>query len=87
MPAIRLYTRFRVEENSLRLALEPHFDFPGGQQEMEKVMEAKGDLAFTVAFETLPKVEIGSFEEDPLTCYPPTDRDLDHFWLVGVHVP
>jgi trigger factor len=52
-----------VEENSLRLALEPHFDFPGGQQEMEKVMEAKGDLAFTVAFETLPKVEIGSFED------------------------
>jgi trigger factor len=52
-----------VEENSLRLALEPRFDFPGGQQEMEKVMEAKGDLAFTVAFETLPKVEVGSFEE------------------------
>jgi trigger factor len=52
-----------VEENSLRLALEPRFDFPGGQSEMEKVMEAKGDLAFTVAFETLPKVEVGSFED------------------------
>jgi trigger factor len=52
-----------VEENSLRLALEPRFDFPGGQSEMEKVMEAKGDLAFTVAFETLPKVEVGSFDD------------------------
>src|SRR3954451_18216345 len=52
-----------VEENALRLALEPRFDFPGGQSEMEKVMEAKGDLAFTVAFETLPKVEVGSFED------------------------
>jgi trigger factor len=52
-----------VEENALRLALEPRFDFPGGQSEMEKVMEAKGDLAFTVAFETLPKVEVGNFED------------------------
>ena len=52
-----------VEENSLRLALEPRFDFPGGQTEMEKVMEAKGDLAFTVAFETLPKFDVGSFDD------------------------
>jgi trigger factor len=52
-----------VEENALRLALEPRFDFPGGQSEMEKVMEAKGDLAFTVAFETLPKFEVGSFDD------------------------
>jgi trigger factor len=52
-----------VEENSLRLAVEPRFDFPGGQSEMEKVMEAKGDLAFTVAFETLPKFEVGSFDD------------------------
>ncbi|GAC1334459.1 MAG: trigger factor [Beijerinckiaceae bacterium] len=52
-----------VEENALRLALEPRFDFPGGQGEMEKVMEAKGDLAFTVAFETLPKFEVGTFED------------------------
>ena len=51
-----------VEENELRLAVEPRFDFPGGQSEMEKVMEAKGDLAFTVAFETLPKFEVGSFD-------------------------
>jgi trigger factor len=52
-----------VEENALRLAIEPRFDFPGGQGEMEKVMEAKGDLAFTVAFETLPKFEVASFED------------------------
>jgi trigger factor len=52
-----------VEENALRLAIEPRFDFPGGQGEMEKVMEAKGDLAFTVAFETLPKFEVSSFED------------------------
>jgi len=52
-----------VEENELRLAVEPRFDFPAGQSEMEKVMEAKGDFAFTVAFETLPKFEVGSFAD------------------------
>ena len=26
-------------------------------------MEAKGDLAFTVALETLPKFEVGSFDD------------------------
>jgi trigger factor len=61
--AVTAANRQIVEENALRLALEPRFDFPGGQQEMEKVMEAKGDLAFTVAFETLPKVEVGSFDD------------------------
>ncbi len=52
-----------VEENELRLAVEPRFDFSGGQSEMEEVMEAKGDLAFTVAFETLPKFKVGSFAD------------------------
>ncbi len=61
--AVNEANRKIVEENALRLALEPRFDFPGGQSEMEKVMEAKGDLAFTVAFETLPKFEVGSFDD------------------------
>src|SRR5947209_5974862 len=56
-------TKKTVKRKELGLAVEPRFDFPGGQSEMEKVMEAKGDLAFTVAFETLPKFEVGSFED------------------------
>lgn len=52
-----------IDDNGLRLAAEPKLDFPGDQAEMEKVMEAQGDLAFTVALEVLPKFEIGTFED------------------------
>jgi trigger factor len=52
-----------VEDNALRLALEPKVDFPTDPEEMERAFEAKGDLAFTVALEVLPKVEPGSFED------------------------
>ena len=52
-----------VADHGLRLALEPKIDFPGDQAEVERVLEAKGDLAFTVNLETLPKFDVGSFEE------------------------
>jgi trigger factor len=52
-----------IDDNGLRLAAEPKLDFPGDQAEMEKVMEAQGDLAFTVALEVLPKFEIGAFDD------------------------
>jgi trigger factor len=52
-----------VEEHKLRIALEPRLDFPGGQAEVEKALEAEGDFSFLVAFETLPEIEIGSFDD------------------------
>ena len=52
-----------VEDNGLRLALEPKVDFAGGKEEVEAVLEAKGDLAFTIALETLPKFNVGSFAD------------------------
>ncbi len=51
-----------VEDNGLKLAMEPKIDLAGDQAELEKAMEAKGDLAFTVALETLPTFEAGTFE-------------------------
>ena len=51
-----------VEENGLRLALAPKIDLAGDQAELEQAMEARGDFAFTVAVETLPKFETGSFD-------------------------
>ncbi|SFK13654.1 trigger factor [Methylocapsa palsarum] len=51
-----------VEDNAFRLATEPKIDFAGEKDEMEKAFEAKGDFAFTVALEVLPKIEIGSFD-------------------------
>jgi trigger factor len=52
-----------VEEHQLRIAVEPKIEFPGGQEEVERALEAEGDFAFTVLFETLPKIEIGSFDD------------------------
>ncbi|WP_424362935.1 trigger factor [Methylocystis parvus] len=61
--AVNEANRKIVEDNQLRLAVEPKLDFPGGQEEVERALEAEGDLAFTVTFETLPKFEIGSFDD------------------------
>ncbi len=50
-------------DNNLRLAGQPKLDFPEDQAEMEKVLEATGDLSFKLAFEILPNFEVGSFED------------------------
>lgn len=60
--AVNEANRKIVEDNQLRLALEPKIDFSGDAQEIEKTLETKADLAFTVALEVLPKIEVGSFE-------------------------
>lgn len=52
-----------VEDNALRLALEPKIDFAGEQDEIEKAFEAQADFAFTVALELLPKIEVGSLDD------------------------
>ncbi|MGO8739413.1 trigger factor [Rhodoblastus sp.] len=52
-----------LTENKLRLAGQPRLDFPEDQAEMEKVLEASGDLSFKIAFEILPSFELGSFED------------------------
>lgn len=61
--AVNEANRKIVEDHQLRIAVEPKLDFPGGQEEVERALEAEGDLAFTVTFETLPKFEIGSFDD------------------------
>ncbi|WOJ88452.1 trigger factor [Methylocapsa polymorpha] len=52
-----------VEDNALRLALEPKIDFAGEKDELEKAFEAQADFAFTVALELLPKIEVGGFDD------------------------
>ena len=61
--AVNEANRKIVEDNKLRLALEPKVDLASDQSEVEKAMEAKGDLSFTVAVETLPQFEVGSFDD------------------------
>src|SRR5271166_235159 len=52
-----------VGDNKLRLAGQPKLDFPEDRQEMEKVLEASGDLKFSLSFEILPSFELGSFDD------------------------
>ena len=61
--AVNEANRKIVEDNQLRLAMDPKIDFPGDSQEIEKVFEAQTDLAFTVALEVLPKIEAGGFDD------------------------
>jgi len=52
-----------IEDNALRPAAQPKFDFPGEQDELEKAFEASADFAFTIAMEVLPKIEVGGFDD------------------------
>jgi trigger factor len=52
-----------VDNNGLRLAQEPKVELPKDQQTIEAALEARGDLAYTVALEVLPKFEVGSFDD------------------------
>ena len=61
--AVNEANRKIVEDNNLRLALEPKIDLASDQAEVERAMEAEGDLSFTVAIETIPTFETGSFDD------------------------
>ena len=56
--AVNEANRKIVEDNSLKLANEPQVQFPEDKESIEKAMDAKADLAFTVALEVLPTFEI-----------------------------
>ncbi len=61
--AVNEANRKIVEDNKLRLALEPKIDLSSDQAEVERAMEAQGDLSFTVAVETIPTFETGTFDD------------------------
>jgi trigger factor len=52
-----------VEDNAIRPAGEPKIDLAGEAEDVEKAFESRSDLAFTIAFEVLPKIEIGGFDD------------------------
>ncbi|MBM6595804.1 trigger factor [Microvirga pudoricolor] len=56
--AVNEANRKIVEDNSLKLAFEPQVQFPESKEEVEQVMDAKSDLAFTVSLEVLPTFEL-----------------------------
>lgn len=56
-----------VGDNSLKLALEPRIEFPKDEGEIEKVMDAKSDLSYTVALEVLPVFDLVDLKGTKLT--------------------
>ena len=68
-----------VEENGLKLANQPRYDFPEDKGAMEQAMEAKADLAFTVALEVLPSFELADLSDVSVTkqVAAVTDADVD----------
>ncbi len=52
-----------VDDNGLRLAQEPKVELPTDKDAIEADLEARGDLAFKVALEVLPKFEVGDFSD------------------------
>lgn len=56
--AVNEANRKIIEDNGLKLAFEPQVQFPEDQAEIEKAMDAKGELAFTVALEVLPVFDL-----------------------------
>ena len=68
-----------VSDNGLKLAFEPQIKFPENKDEIEAAMEAKGDLAFTVALEVLPKIELADLSDvslvKPVAEVPAADVD------------
>jgi trigger factor len=61
--AVNEANRKIVEDNGLRLAMEPKIEFPTDQAEVERALEAKGDLAYQVALEVLPQFDAGNFDD------------------------
>ena len=77
--AVNEANRKIIQDNNLKLALEPKVDMASDQAELERALDAKGDLDFTVAVEVLPPFELADVSDVPLkkVVAPVTDEELD----------
>ena len=50
-----------VSERGLKLAMEPKVTIPNEETEVAKVIGGQSDLAYTLAVEVLPKIELADF--------------------------
>jgi trigger factor len=51
-----------VDERGLKLAMEPKVTLPEEGKEVDQVIGGKSDLAYTLALEVLPKIELADFK-------------------------
>src|SRR5215210_3740373 len=64
--AVNEANRKIVDENGLKLALEPQVRFPENKDEVEQALAAKADLAFKIALEVLPSFEVAEVADADL---------------------
>jgi trigger factor len=73
-------TRKALAERQLKPAYSPQIELPEDKAELEKLMEGKGDLAFTMTFEIVPPIEVkdfGTLDIERLTV-DVTDEHIDY---------
>jgi trigger factor len=77
--AVNEANRKIVDDNGLKLALEPQVQFPEDKQAIEQAMDAKGDLAFTVAVEVLPSFDLADLSDVTVKkqVLNPSDAEVD----------
>jgi trigger factor len=56
-----------VSERGFKLASDPKVTLPSEEAEVEKLIEGKSDLAYTVAVEIVPAIELANFKDIKLT--------------------
>ena len=54
-------TKKALADRQLKPAYTPEVELPKDEAEIQKVMDGKGDLSFTVSFEVIPPIEIKDF--------------------------
>ncbi len=72
-------SKMALAERQLKPAYSPQIDLPQDQGEIEKMMDGKSDLAFTMTFEIVPPIEVKDFatlQIDKLTV-DVTDQQVD----------
>ena len=50
-----------IEEHKVKLAMQPEIIFPEDKEKVEAIMEARGDLEYTVKAEVLPDISVSDF--------------------------
>jgi trigger factor len=68
-----------LADRNLKPAYQPEIKLPEDQAEVNSIMEGKGDLAFTMAFEIVPAVDVKDFSALTLTkrVVPVEDKHVD----------
>lgn len=77
--AVAETSREALSQREERPAFQPNVGLPEDEAEIEQILAGRGDLAYTLSFEVLPKVEVMDLTklalERPVT--PVTDEDVD----------